>query len=359
MLGVGRPASRGRHPTGSRITTNTTRDMTGNQTNASDGIELKLYEPWMAEQVAALFVAQYGGTLDEQRARYEAFYEAPFQRPHGIRIVAVDGETVCGFQSYFYWPYTLDGRSLRTFQSGNSLVSPAYRGKRIFARLLGYLSSAENPPEIDFLMGFPVEMSFGSFLRNGWDNPLDLSWLVRPIRPLSLLDDSMPPLDRWRFDRVPEPVWAVGPSDCLSLSRDEDFAEWRRSLLPPDGPHMYFHHRTDAGTVRFDLKANQRGRFKELIIGDVLRDTEDPALLDAAVRALVEAARGHRFLTMLSVALNIRCRDESLLRCLRRRGFWRIRRQIHFIVKPVRAIPEALDVTRWHLMSSDIDTWSS
>ena len=46
----------------------------------------------------------------------------------------------------------------------------------IFARLLGYLDEHGAEHRVDFLMGFPVEMSFGSFLRNGWDNPTDLSW---------------------------------------------------------------------------------------------------------------------------------------------------------------------------------------
>jgi hypothetical protein len=57
---------------------------------------------------------------------------------------------------------------------GARFVSPEYRGRQIFARLLNFLSQIRDRPQVDFLMGFPVEMSYGSFLRNGWHNPLNL-----------------------------------------------------------------------------------------------------------------------------------------------------------------------------------------
>jgi GNAT superfamily N-acetyltransferase len=119
---------------------------------SDDGIRIRHYDDWMLPQVIDLFVAEYASDREEEKRAFLEFYEHPFQRAHGIRLVALDSERVCGFQSFFYWPYMYRGRELRTFQSGRSLISPDYRGRRIFARLLNFLAESEDRPEIDCLM---------------------------------------------------------------------------------------------------------------------------------------------------------------------------------------------------------------
>ena len=322
-----------------------------------DGLRIGFYDDWMADQVVDMFVAQYGGDRATQALHFERFYEASFQRPHGLRLVALDGERVCGFQTYFYWPYRCGDERLRSFQSGSSLVSPEYRGRQIFARLLNFLSQIRDRPQVDFLMGFPVEMSYGSFLRNGWHNPLNLRWYVRPIRPLSIARASAPPDAAWRFDRNPEPIDVAYPAGLFALSKDADFQAWRRSYGDRGPGYLYFHHGEGGKAIRFELKPNRRGRLQELVLGDIVRSSEDPALLARGLRELVRAVRGHRFVTLLSVALNPDAADGQLVAALRRRGFFRIKRSIYFIVKPVDGRPELLDPRCWQLYRSDIDTW--
>lgn len=322
-----------------------------------DGIRIGFYEDWMADEVVEMFVAQYGGTRDEQSAAFHAFYESPFQRPHGIRIVAVDGERVCGFQSFFFWPYEYGGRQLRTFQSGNSLVHADYRGRRIFARLLGYLDQAEGRPSIDFLTGFPHHKSRGSLIRNGWINPFDLAWYGRPLRPLSVLRRA-PGADDWRFDREPEVVDAHHPGEQFSMSQEADFAAWRRATRTGGSdPYFYFHHRRDGRTIRFDLKSNRRGRVHELVLGGINRDSLDPALLRGGLRTLVRAARGHRFLSVLTAALNRRCRDKGLLHALWLSGFVPLKWKICFCVKQLGPVVGLEEAARWEVLRSDVDTW--
>ena len=198
-----------------------------NSPEGKDGLRIGHYDDWMFDQVIDMIVEQYGRDRDGEAELFRNFYEAPFQRESGIRLVALDGDRVCGFQSYFYWPYMFSGQKLRSFQSGNSLVSPDYRGRRIFSRLLNFLDELEDRPQIDFLMGFPVQMSYGSFIRNGWDNPLDLNWYVRPIHPLSALGGREIGAKDWKFDRKPELVEALYPPGMFALSKEDDFSEWR------------------------------------------------------------------------------------------------------------------------------------
>jgi len=311
----------------------------------------------MIDQVIDMIVDQYGQPRDYESTLFKAYYDAPFQREHGIRLVAVDGETVCGFQSYSYWPYVYQGQQLRSFQSGNSLVSGNYRGRKIFARLLNYLSETDNRPDIDFLMGFPVEMSYGSFMRNDWENPLNLNLYVRPIRPLLILSSKQPSPSDWSFETSPEKVDAIYPENQFALSKESDFVDWRAGYYDDRRTHFYLHHREGGKTIRFALKPNRRGRITELIVGDIVRDSDDPTLLKSGLRALVRATRGHSFVTILSIALNAESSDQSLVRALHRRGFFKIRQKIYYIVKPLREFDGLLDSHRWQLFRSDIDTW--
>jgi GNAT superfamily N-acetyltransferase len=150
-------------------------------------MEIRLYEDWMKQQVHQLFSKQYGRTDDEVAMTMEQFYEHPFQKDKCIRLVAMDGDKVAGFQSLFFWPYQKNGKLYHSFQSGNSLVHPDYRGKGVFQQLLRYLDDYNKNLNIDFLMGFPVQMSYGSFMKCNWDNPLNLVWYIRFLNPFAFL----------------------------------------------------------------------------------------------------------------------------------------------------------------------------
>lgn len=331
----------------------------GGNVHTNDGIRIGYYEDWMFDQIIDMFVAEYGVDPGQQREFFRRFYEAAFQRSHGIRLVATDGETVCGFQSYFYWPYRYQGRMLRTFQSGNSLVSPKHRGRQIFARLLNFLAEtdAAERPEIDFLMGFPVEMSYGSFIRNKWTNPLNLVWYARPIHPLSVVLARKPQRAGWSFETVSEHIDPYYPEGQITLSKDPDFATWRRECRESAPHYLYLHYSDASGRIRFDLKPGRRGRINELVIGDIVRSSPAPGLLRAGLRALLAVAKKHSFLTMLSIALNQESADRGLIDAVRECGFFRLKNRIYFIVKPIGSFADCTDASRWNLLRSDVDTW--
>jgi hypothetical protein len=310
----------------------------------------------MRDQVVDMIVAQYGSQRDAQEQHFARFYEHPYQRDRGIRLVALDQRKVVGFQSFFHWPYRRGSRQLEVFQSGNSLVDAAYRGRQIFARLLNHLDRLKDLRQIDFLVGFPVQMSYGSFIRNGWANPLNLSWYAKVIHPTSVLLRPDLSTVATTLDSRPEAIDAHHADDMYALSKDAEFESWR-SAYGQGSRHLYFHHHAFGGDVRFALKFNRRGSIAELILGDVVASKPDPELARSALRALARVVRQHRFVTILTVALNRHCRDGVLLRELRRVLFFRLRPEIYFIVKDFGGFPDITDPTRWRLFRSDIDTW--
>lgn len=322
----------------------------------TDGIRITAYQDSMRSQVGALISGHYGGAPEERERSFIRFYDHPFQRDRCIRLVALDGDRVVGFEALVYWPYLLGDQRLVSFQGVSGLVASDYRGRGIYGRLLTALAQTKEFGGIDLLTGFPVNQSFGSLTRDGYAHPLDLTWYARLINPMSVVS----PLDSAAadigFERAAEPIEPYRPANVCALANDSDFLEWRRHYRDAALYH-YFHYGSALGRVRFDLKCNRRGRITELIIGDVASTKPDAALLEAGLRDLIKATRAQRFVTILTIALNCYCRDRTLLQCLRKCLFVRLRSKIHFIVKNLRAPCNVEDPSCWRLFRGDIDTW--
>jgi hypothetical protein len=317
-------------------------------------MELKIaaYESWMLPQVAAMFSAQYGVPADEFALLVQKFYEHPFQATKCIRVVALDGEKVAGFQSFFYWPYERNGKVFNSFQSGNSLVHPDYRGKGLFQKLLDYVEVHREELNIDFLMGFPVEESYKSFIRNKWENPFDLHWFIRLVNPFSFLFGKP---ERKLAKRFSPESFAAGfthEDSFIRLHASPAFAEWRKSYATGN----YYQHtfREGKNEARFSMKLNRRKKIlTELIIGDVQSSTYEAEFLS---KAFSDLKRRTRCVTFLSIAVNSNSKATST-DFLRSCGFKPITKKIYFIIKPFKEIDGIRDNTNWLVFRSDIDTW--
>lgn len=319
-------------------------------------IGITAYEPWMKEQVAQLFSAQYGVPAQEFATLIEKFYEHPFQREQCIRAVAVSGDRVLGFQSFFYWPYERDGKVFRSWQSGNSLVHPDCRGKGVFQRLLQFIDDQKEARGIELLMGFPVEESYKSFMRNGWNNLLDLQWHVAPVSPLSLLvRNEHRGLSKIFSTDGPADQTSFLPKDAFRLHADPDFLAWRKQYSTV----TYYYHRYRSGNDEavFTLKPQRRRTYiKELVIGDLAATRYDASFIGEALRDLRRAAARTRSVTLLSFAANPH-HPLFTEAAMRNNGFRPIDKKIYFIVKPFSAAPAITDAKSWMLFRSDIDTW--
>src|SRR6185437_16663376 len=116
------------------------------------------------------------------------FFGHHFQEKKAIKIVAMIDEKVVGFTSFSYWPYKKNGVLYNSFQVGNAMIHPDYRGKRIFPMLLKYVDDHHEELRVDFLFAFPhVTASYPSFMRFGYINPFDLVWGIKIINPFALL----------------------------------------------------------------------------------------------------------------------------------------------------------------------------
>ncbi|MBL0314348.1 MAG: hypothetical protein IPP69_00730 [Flavobacteriales bacterium] len=313
---------------------------------------IQKYEDWMRPQVIELFNMEYGIPIDEFDKLFGDFYEHPFQREHCIRIVSVDGQKVAGFQSFFYWPVVVDGRLIRSYQSGNSLVHPDFRGQRLFARMLNYIHEPESGFNCELLIGFPVEASYNSFIRNGWKNPFNLQWFIKPLNPVrSLLSNPEQQLGKnWGARSTAD---FKCDQKITAVAQQAAFDDYRFKY--EKGDFFRFQFEENGRTAFFELKAQRRKKvIRELIIGKFLSSHLDAAFITKAFNELIRAVRKSSNFTLISCAINPDSKELKM--AMDELGFRQIDRKIYFIAKGPVA-DEIKDWSNWWIYRSDIDTW--
>jgi len=306
-------------------------------------VNYSLYKPWMHDQIINLFVAQYNVGFDEFATKFKEFYFHPYQQNKAIMLVALEGETVAGFQSFFHWPMEFEKKRLNVYQSGNSIINPDFRGQRLFNKLLQQIHLGEQYDSIDFLMGFPVVASYKSFIRDEWLNPFDLEWYVKIINPVAGVFSA-----NSDFADPPELTNYVQNGKFLKTNYNSEFNAWRANF---SDPKHYFRPK-QFENILLEFKVTKRKRFiNELTIGNFYGD---PMQLKGALNELTGYAFRKFNVTIVSMAIS--ANNYEIIECLKSSGFKKINKAIHFIYKPMKINPQE-QYGNWMLTRGDIDTW--
>jgi len=244
------------------------------------------------------------------------------------------------------------GIKTHSFQSGNSLVHPNYRGKGLFGKMLNYIHLPESSVHHDLLIGFPVDASYPAFIKNKWLNPFDLQWYLKTMNPvLSLLANPEKSLTL----AFGKPTSAKADSDqsLIYVSQTAAYDEYRFGYQK--GDYYRFTYKNGNDEVFFELKAQRRKKIiKELIIGKIIPSRSESALVSAAIKELIRVIKKHSNFTILSVAIN--SLSEDLKQGVLQNRFKKIDKKIHFIAKGKLA-DDAKDWSKWWMFRADIDTW--
>ena len=313
---------------------------------------IQKYEDWMRPQVVALFDMEYATGAAQFDTLFGQFYEQEFQRERCIRIVAIDGDRVAGFQSFFYWPVVIGGKEVQSYQSGNSLVHPDYRGKGLFGKMLNYIHEPGSGFNAELLIGFPVEASYNSFMRNGWKNPFNLQWYIKPLNPvLSFFSNPEKQLRKAWGERKKDDFKA--DLSTVYVAQRTDFDTYRFAY--ETGDFYRFTFELEGKRAYFELKAQRRKRIiRELVIGKFLVTHADQDFMKRALHALMREVKRSANFTLLSFAVNHESTD--LLGVVSAAGMRPIEKRIYFIAKGPLA-DAVNDWSGWWMFRSDIDTW--
>lgn len=317
-------------------------------------MDICLYEDWMRPQIASLHQIEYGINESEFEDYFAKFYDHPYQLNKCVRVVAKDGDKIIGFQTFFSWPYRINNVIVNSYQSGKSLVHPDYRGKGLFQKMLNYLDTKKDELKIDFLMGFPVEQSKNSFIRNNWENILNLKWFLKIVNPFAFVFKIK--INSKYFDNLPIIMHDVNIENNFRLSSESDFVEWRRTYMKLNN-YSYFNFSEGDNKISFSLKLNKRNKWlNEMIIGDVVCSTNDINFIKKGFKKLKKASFKSWNISVISIALNTHSKS-MINKTIEELKYLDVKRSIYFIVKPfVDSIPISKK-ENWTLYRSDIDTW--
>jgi hypothetical protein len=306
---------------------------------------IKEYQDNYLDDVIQLFVEEYGVEFDDYKQLFTSFFEHSFQKNKCIRIIAIDKTgQILGFQSFFYWPYTKSGKLYTVYQSGSSIVSKLARGKGIFQKMLSYIDTVKDKYNIDFLVGFPVEASYKSFMSNGWDHPFNLHWYMKIKNPLGFLFSFL------YSDN--QALSLTGPfhSDVFRMENTKDFMDWRRHFQKDK--YRIFRFQKGNETLEIHHKINKRKKiFNELIIGEILHHSNNLTFIDEAFKQYRRWLFFQLDISFVSFATNNEQDpiSKKVITC----GLKKIDKSIYFITK----YAPKMNASDWLLFRSDIDTW--
>jgi hypothetical protein len=246
----------------------------------------------------------------------------------------------------------MDGVLKRSYQSGNSLVHPDYRGQGLFGKMITYIHQEDAQMPHDLLIGFPVEMSYGAFIKKKWQNPFDLQWYIKWLDPVRavLTNPEKSLSEHWPNRKATTLVLSPNLS---GVAQTEAYDHYRFTYQ--QGHYYRYSYEGPQGQVMFELKAQRRKKIlKELIIGKIVRSNNDPQLLNESLRALESAIRKAAHFSFLSIAVNPLMPDYQMLES--ELGFRKINKKIHFVTTGP-AVASTQEWNKWDIFRADIDTW--
>lgn len=315
-------------------------------------IKTTFYEDWMKDQIIDLICGQYGYDKNEYINQFSNFYEPDFQKS-AIKVVLLDGKKVAGFMGFFYWPYKYNGKTYRSYQAGNVIVDPNYRGQQIFHKMVEFMGKIHKERGVDLLMGFPVDVAFNTYIRNGWVNIFDLHWYLKINNPFSILF----PLNKKRIEKIlnEKKIRNINQvSNLITLDDSDEFISWREGYYK--SKKYYYTVTSNNLKVQFGLKLNVRKKIiNELIIGEISTENYSIENLTVAVRLLLKRIKKIRAITIVSFAIN--SHDEVMTQVINNVNFRKIDKKIFFVAKNFTNEDALNNNSKWSIFRGDLDTW--
>ena len=326
------------------------------------------YQDWMLEQIVSLNIDQYGGNREERRQAFLEISSSKYIKNRSVPMVALDKNEVVGVQTYRYWPYYYLGRKFYSLQSGGTLVKKTHRGQGLFMKMLSRGNALLEKKKVDFVMGFPVPMSYGGFIKDGWSHLFSPVWFVKVLRPKNVLKKRYVKRNKEEEDlgsvglelgyEVCENLRRYLSDGLISLSSENDFREYRYKNNQSE-KYLFWSYKERNLSVVFLCKISWDRGFKELLIGDVLCNADNNKLVIRGFSAFVNSIR--RIEELAAITILVGGKTIDWLPVLIGNGFLPIPKRISFILKKVGLNKEEFGTIenwrKWSIMQADLDTW--
>jgi hypothetical protein len=217
---------------------------------------------------------------------------------------------------------------------------------------------------VDFIIGFPVAMSYGGFIKDQWIHMGSPRWLIYPINYLNILQKKSKRVFTQdltaKFCKAPEwseGVTRFGADGRIYLESTKEYLTYRYSGKKN---YSFFVFDFEGITFNFICKSKMTHGFLEIVIGDILTDApySDYNKLYKAIKCLINLIKQLNAFDAISILINSKM--TRLAAVLIAHMFVPLGRTVSFIVKPLNEQTNHKlfsDYKLWPLMNADIDTW--
>lgn len=314
----------------------------------------------MSSQMAELDVFQYGGDYDGRKERYNHLLCTSYSLKHPpIALVGLSEKKVVTTQIFLYWPYRDGNRTYDVYQSGSSLVHPDFRGQGLFQKMLLLGSAIGHQRKADFFIGFPVPVSYGAFIKDGWIDIGNLRWWSKVIRLFKLAKqklglESYSP-DNYLDNRVVVQdlfQYAKSHTSQFYMANSRDFIEWRYDQN--NKKYSYYEYAQGNIKILFVYKLSIEHGFMEIIVGEIYSNTNDSAAFTKALKIFCDKIKKSPDIVTISFAFLTP--SPFIFRGLMFNGFVPHKKTAPFLVKDISTmVPK--NKNTWDISRGDIDTW--
>ncbi len=316
----------------------------------STAIEIKLYEPWMRQQIITLNESEYPFMKGWFTERFRALYESDHSLGKHHLVTAVRGEKVLACISYIHWPLSFRGKRLNAYQMVGLLVHPTARGLGLFRKILSEMDMLLKSRHPDVVFGFPVPASRKGFIRQGWQQLFDLVWYVTPV-------NLKPVFSRKEFDPSGFETTIEAPAAAdsfIQTSPDHEFWKLRTSFYPET---PLYHKTYRAGDVQVQIYFRIQ-KVKGINVAVAGRIYSGAAGADKTKRALqhwIDDLRNSGSIAAVMAAVNETSGAELVTAI--KNIMQRIPKKIPVIIKSYNGNSEMLNAYNWNIMRGDMETW--
>lgn len=182
-------------------------------------ISIREYKETDIDRCVELLSKIFPGRSD--RATFGWRFQDNYQKKP-ILIVAEDNQKIISFNSWLPWEFSYNGETYLGYQSGESATLHEYRGKGIWEKvfILGQKVAFERG--IDFLFGFPNEMSYGGAIKAGYFPIGTFCFFLRPVNIFNRREEGL----KKTIPNVSSHL-IISQNNIICPKFDNEYCKWR------------------------------------------------------------------------------------------------------------------------------------
>ena len=274
-------------------------------------------------------------------------------------IIAEHENKVIATSTLWPWEFSLRGQILRAYQPCDTVVHPDFQGKGLFKKInLQRLKESHNE-QIDLLFNFPNKNSLNGYLSLGWENLGQLPWMVRLLKPFSVLKNYFKETKsvnlhiNQEYHIEQNIAESLAQSSCtwdkfIQINRKQGFFEWRY-IDKPGREYGMIKYEKGRKKIIAVFTLSQSGMNVEMIIVDLIGEPD--LFHDLVDKILKEGSRMN--VSYIALPKNPRYECNKLIR----KGFMPLKRK-NMVCLPLNPYIEnkLCDFSSWDFVLSIHDS---